>query len=75
MRTRTERLEARADIMEGANDHDVTLCQALMEVCRTIEEASERIAAAHDETRLAIDGLADRIAKQFSGALLARLDH
>jgi hypothetical protein len=72
MRTRTERIEARRDVMEGVGDHDVTLCQALIEVCRTIDDASERIADAHDETRKAIDQLTDDLAKHLKDATLVR---
>jgi hypothetical protein len=64
MRTRTQRLDARRDVMEGVGDHDVTIVQALMEVCRTIDDASERIAEAYDNTRQAIDQNDDRPSKQ-----------
>ena len=46
MRTLTERSEARPEVMQGVNDHDVTLIEAIMELCRHIDDASERIAAA-----------------------------
>jgi hypothetical protein len=64
MRTRTERMEDRRDVMEGVADHDVTLCQALIEVCRTIDDASERIADAHNETRLALERMSDAVERQ-----------
>ena len=55
MRTRAERIEARRDVMEGVGDTDVTVVQAILELCATIDDASERIADAQDETRKAID--------------------
>lgn len=61
MRTPTERMEARRDVMAGTNDHDVTIAQAILELCTTIEEASERIAAAHGETARSIDAMNDFI--------------
>ena len=57
MRTLTERREARAEVMQGVNDHDVTLIEAIMELCRHIDDASERIAAAHAATAAAIERL------------------
>ena len=57
MRTQTQRREARDEVMQGVNDHDATLVEALMEVCRHIDDASERIAAAHAETAAAIERL------------------
>ena len=63
MRTRTQRIDARTDVMTGVNDHDTTLCQALMELCATIDDAAERTAEAHEETRKAIDQLGDALTK------------
>jgi hypothetical protein len=57
MRTLTERREARDEVMKGVNDHDVTLVEAVMELCRHIDDASERIAAAHAATAAAIERL------------------
>lgn len=72
MRTRTERMEARHDVMEGVSDRDVTIVQALLELCRTIDDASERIAEAHDETRKAIDAMSDGIGRQLKQTTLVR---
>jgi hypothetical protein len=73
MRTRTEREDALAEIEKAANDHDVGMILALLEICRRIEEASERVAGAHDETRQAIDGLSESLNRRLravaSGAL------
>jgi hypothetical protein len=69
MRTRTERLEARHDLMEGTGDHDVTIVQALVEVCRTIDDNAERLAESHDELRKAIEQLGsdlDKVLRQAS---------
>lgn len=57
MRTRTERNEARLEIMHGVNDHDTTVVEAIMELCRTLDELGERMAAAHHETFEAIERL------------------
>lgn len=72
MRTRTERQEARREIMHGVNDNDTTLVEAIMELCRTIDDASERLADAHDETRKAIDALSDDVGKQLKQTTLVR---
>jgi hypoxanthine-guanine phosphoribosyltransferase len=71
MRTRSERMEARRDVMSGVDDRDVTLCQAILELCSTLDDVAERIAEQNDETRKAIDGLRDdlgRHAKQAAAA-------
>jgi hypothetical protein len=72
MRTRTERMDERRDVMAGANDQDVALCHALMELCRTIDDASERIAEAHDETRKAIDQMSDDVGRHLKQTTLVR---
>jgi hypothetical protein len=72
MRTRTERSEARRDVMSGVDDRDVTLCQAILELCSTIDDASERIAEAHDETRKALDQLADDIGRYLKHTTVVR---
>jgi hypothetical protein len=72
MRSRTERMEARHDVMEGVGDHDVTLVQALMEVCRTIDDAAERIAEAHEETRKSIDQMSDDMGRHMKQTTLVR---
>jgi hypothetical protein len=61
MRTRTEREDALTEIEQAANDHDVMMVRALLELCRRIDEASERVADAHDETRQAIDALSESL--------------
>jgi hypothetical protein len=63
MRTLTQRTETRREIMEGCNNTDVTVVEALMELALTIEEASTRIAEAHDETRLAIERISDEVGR------------
>jgi hypothetical protein len=63
MRTRTQRLDARREIMKGVNDHDTTMVEAILELCDTLDDLGERFADAHDETRKAIDGLADQFGK------------
>lgn len=72
MRTRTERTEARRDVMDGVGDHDVTLCQAIMELCRTLDDVAERLAAANDETRKALDQLSDDLGKTLRHATVVR---
>jgi hypothetical protein len=57
MRTLTERLETRREIMAGVNDHDTTVVEAILELCRTLDELGERTAAAHHETSEAIERL------------------
>ena len=71
MRTRSERMAARHDVMEGANDHDVTLCQAIMELCRTLDDVADRLELANDETRKAIDQLSDDLGKHVKAAARA----
>ena len=63
MRTRIERIEDRHEIMKGVNDHDTTLVEAILELCKTLDELGERLAAAQDEVRKAIDALADEFGK------------
>lgn len=71
MRTRTERMEARRDVMQGVNDHDVTVCQAILELCRTLDDAAERLAETNDETRKAIDQLSDDLGRRLKQATAA----
>jgi hypothetical protein len=63
MRTRSERMAARHDVMAGVNDHDTTLVEAVMELCRTLDDLAERLETANDETRKAIDGLRDDLSR------------
>jgi hypothetical protein len=63
MRTRTERIEARRDVMSGVGDHDVTMVQAILELCSTLDDLGERLVDSNDETRKALDALAADIAK------------
>jgi hypothetical protein len=72
MRTKSERDYALVEIEKAANDHDVGMVLALLELCRRIEEASERIADAHGETTLAIDGLSEGLARQLKQVVTAR---
>ena len=72
MRTPSQRQEARRDIMTAVNDHDVTLCEALMELATTIDEASQRIADAHRETARAIDLMSDDVGRQLKQSTLVR---
>jgi predicted transcriptional regulator len=68
MRTRSERMAARQDVMHGVNDHDVTVCQAILELCRTLDDVAERLETANDETRKAIDQLSDEVGKAVKAA-------
>jgi hypothetical protein len=72
MRTRPERMEDRRDVMAGANDQDVAICQALMELCRTVDDAVERIADAHDEIRKVIEAMSDAVNRQLKQSTLVR---
>jgi|HubBroStandDraft_6_1064221.scaffolds.fasta_scaffold498310_3 hypothetical protein len=72
MRTPSQRADARREIMAGVNDHDTTLCEALMELATTIDEASQRIADAHRETARAIDAMTDDVGKQLKQTTLVR---
>ena len=60
MRTLAEREEARREIMQGVNDHDTTIVEAIMELCRHIDDASQTMAAAHRATCAAIERLSGR---------------
>jgi hypothetical protein len=51
MRTPSQRQADRKEIMEGVSDSDVTVCEAILELCRTIDDASERTVAAHEGLR------------------------
>jgi hypothetical protein len=62
MRTTSERAAIRREIMDGVNDHDATVVEAIMELCKTLDELGERMAAAHDETFKAIDRLDAKLA-------------
>jgi hypothetical protein len=72
MRTRTERSEARRDVMNGVDDHDVTLCQAIMELCRTLDDVAERLAESNDETRKSLDQLADDLGRHLRQTTVVR---
>jgi hypothetical protein len=72
MRTRTERSEARRDVMNGVDDRDVTLCQAMMELCRTLDDVAERLAESNDETRKALDQLADDLGRHLRQTTVVR---
>jgi hypothetical protein len=71
MRTRAERMEARRDVMQGVDDRDVTVCQAIMELCRTLDDVAERLETSTDETRKAIDQLSDEVGKAVKAAARA----
>jgi hypothetical protein len=43
MRTLNERQDDRKELMQGVSDADVTVTEAILELCRTIDDASERI--------------------------------
>jgi hypothetical protein len=72
MRTRTERSEARRDVMNGVDDRDVTLCQAIMELCRTLDDVAERLAESNDETRKSLDQLADDLGRHLRQTTVVR---
>jgi hypothetical protein len=72
MRTLSEAQEARREVMKGTDSRDVTICEALMELANTIEEASLRIAEAHRETARSIDLMSDDVGRQLKGATLVR---
>jgi hypothetical protein len=63
MRTRTQRQEARREIMKGVNDHDTTLVEAILELCDTLDDVAERLADASDETRKSVERLSDDLTK------------
>jgi hypoxanthine-guanine phosphoribosyltransferase len=71
MRTRAERMEARRDVMQGVDDRDVTVCQAIMELCRTLDDVAERLETSTDETRKAIVQLSDEVGKAVKAAARA----
>ena len=64
MRTRTQRQEARREIMQGVSDHDTTLVEAIIELCDTLDDVAERLADASDETRKSVERLSDDLTKQ-----------
>ena len=59
MRTRTQREEARHEIMQGVNDADSTIVEAVLELCRSLDDTAERLEAASEETRKAVERLSD----------------
>jgi hypothetical protein len=65
MRTRTQRQEARREIMKGVNDHDTTLVEAILELCDTLDDVAERLADASDETRKSVERLSDDLTKHW----------
>jgi predicted transcriptional regulator len=64
-------MEARRDVMQGVDDRDVTVCQAIMELCRTLDDVAERLETSTDETRKAIDHLSDEVGKAVKAAARA----
>jgi hypothetical protein len=72
MRTRSQRIDARADAMDGVNDRDATIVQAILELCATIDDASERVAEAHDETRQAIERMSDAVERLLKQSTFVR---
>jgi predicted transcriptional regulator len=64
-------MEARRDVMQGVDDRDVTVCQAIMELCRTLDDVAERLETSTDETRKAIDQLSDEVGKAVKAAARA----
>ena len=63
MRTRTQREEARREIMQGVNDADATIVEAVLELCRSLDDTAERLEAASEETRKAVERLSDDFGK------------
>ena len=63
MRTRTQREEARREIMQGVNDADSTIVEAVLELCRSLDDTAERLEAASEETRNAVERLSDDFGK------------
>jgi hypothetical protein len=63
MRTRTQREEARREIMQGVNDADSTIVEAVLELCRSLDDTAERLEAASEETRKAVERLSDDFGK------------
>ena len=59
MRTRTERMEARREVMHGVNDHDTTTVEAILELCATLDDLGERLAESNDEVRKSLDQMSD----------------
>jgi hypothetical protein len=55
MRTLSERLADRKELMEGVSDHDVTICEAILELCRTLDDAGELVASEQKRLREALD--------------------
>jgi hypothetical protein len=76
MRTLAQRIEARREVKQGANDSDCTLIEALVELCTTMDDAAQTIAAAvamaQDETRRSLDTLRDEVTAQLADALKVR---
>jgi hypothetical protein len=62
MRTRTERMKARQEVMTGVNDHDTTIVEAIMELCATLDDLGERLAESSDESRKSLDAVSDLLA-------------
>ena len=63
MRTRTQREEARREIMQGVNDADATVVEAVLELCRSLDDVAERLEAASEETRKSVERLSDDFSK------------
>jgi hypothetical protein len=58
--------------MEGVNDHDATIVQAILELCATVDDASERTAEAYDETRQAIERMGDAVERLLKQSTFVR---
>jgi hypothetical protein len=57
MRTPSQRLADRREVMQGVNDSDATICEAILELCRTLDDASERAVEAQVDLRQTIEQL------------------
>jgi hypothetical protein len=73
MRSRSERIQDRASFLTPPYEEPaVLLAHAIVELCHTVDDASERIAEAQGETRRAIDQLSDDLGKHLKQSALAR---
>jgi hypothetical protein len=68
MRTRTQRLDARREVMHGVNDHDTTMVEAILELCATLDDLGERLAESSDESRKSLDAVSDLLATALTKA-------
>ncbi len=69
MRNASERAAIRREIMQGVNDADTTVVEAILELCRTLDELGQNMAAAQAETRLAIDRMSHDVSRVKTAAL------